>query len=117
MHRSDTTTANGLLALMLAFALALALALPSVARAGELPPGYAPEIEAELALVEQSRSGFDGIAKPDGWQPQLHRAEASSVSSGGGLDVEYVGLGAALALAAAAALTVASRRKVGVAHT
>ena len=115
MHRSDTTTANGLLALMLAFALALAL--PSVARAGDMPPGYAPEIEAELALVDQSRSGFEGIAKPDGWQPQLHRAEASSVSSGGGLDVEYVGLGVALALAAAAALTVASRRKVGVAHS
>jgi hypothetical protein len=85
-----TRRSNWLRIKVLALALAAAAVVPSVARA-ELPKGYAPGIEAELAMIEagSDRSGvspntasrahvpprYEGVAAPDGFQPQLSGSE------------------------------------------
>jgi hypothetical protein len=137
MHRTDNTDlATGLVALVLA--LATALALPALARA-EMPNGYAPDVEAELAILESARSGVaapDGYQPqlrggqivlreaPDGAQPQLHRGvETSVVATDGGRSFERddvafgFAAGLLIALLAAVAITFASRTRVGVAHS
>jgi hypothetical protein len=91
MHRTDHfNLANGLVALVLA--LAAALSLPAVARA-QMPAGYVPEVEQELALI--GAENRVGVASPDGYQPQLHTgaavAAAESVSSPDGYQPQLRG--------------------------
>jgi hypothetical protein len=73
---------------VLALGFAAAAASNGVAYAGEMPLGYAPEIEAELAMIDGTGgvtptglsrayvARYDGVASPDGFQPQLRGSDA-----------------------------------------
>ena len=113
----------------------------SGAAAAEQRPGYYPEIEAELAMIEGS-NGVEGVSAPDGYQPQLqggaplvireapdgsqpqlHRGESgtTTVRDGGGSFVWSniaVGVSLGVVLAAAAALALGlTRGRMRVAHS
>jgi hypothetical protein len=123
--------------MVLVFATAAFVAGPAGAAlpAAEMPQGYAPAIESELALIEggdallQAGLTFDygdapsvyrGVSQPDGYQPQTKAIEAVTVSSsddGFQLGDAAVGLGLALILAAATGIVVAlARGRVRTAH-
>jgi hypothetical protein len=138
-------------ALVLGFATAAILAPAAGARfVDELPDGYVPAVEAELALVGGSggvtptnlarayEPRYEGVAKPDGYQPQLRGNEpliirdgpdgwvpnrgietATVAAAGSSIDWDQVASGFALGIllaALAAVVLFMARRRMRVAH-
>ena len=98
--------------MVLAFATAAvftgtaAAALP----AGGMPEGYAPEVEAELAMIE-GRAPLITRDAPDGYQPQTKAIEVATVTeSGFELGDAAVGFGLGLVLATACGLALGLAR-------
>jgi hypothetical protein len=126
MRRFRRNILRTLKGMVLAFATAVVVAGP--AGAAEMPQGYAPAIESELAMIEggeallQAGLTFDygdapsvyrGVSQPDGYQPQTRAIEAVTVSSSGDgfhLGDAAVGLGLGLILAAATGIVLALAR-------
>lgn len=141
MRRTRRNISRALRGLTVAFAAAAALAGTAVAASLNVTPeGYAPALEAEQALIEQGRAGrqallqagltfdyqppstgFVGVTKPDGYQPQAHTAPATVVAaSSDGLEVSDAALGFGFGLALAAALGISlllARGRATAAHS
>lgn len=142
MRRTRRNIWRALRGLTVAFATAVVVTGP--ATAGPLtvmPEGYAPSLEAELALIDAGQSPVaGGVSRPDGYQPQLRGGDAlvirgapdgyqpqtratpvAAVSAGSdGIQVSDAALGFGFGLALATALGICLlmvRGRTGVAHS
>jgi hypothetical protein len=134
MRRFRRSWRRAFRAFVLSFAVAAVLAGPASAQVGnQMPPGYAPDVEAELAIIEAPSfspitspaelyagrlepSNVEGpyrahIERNDGVAAPQHEVTSAAASSDGvDRDALALGLGLGLILATACAVFVAALR-------